>query len=301
MAMSFGRRDSAKSSLLPVGSLLLAMLSFTSGATLAKRLFPLIGPEGATALRLTLGAMILAAVWRPWRARLGLKSWAPVLVYGLSISGVTLLYYMSLRTLSIGVALALQFTGPLTVAVLSSRRRVDFLWIAFAIGGLVLLAPRGAGASRIDPMGAALALGAGACWAIYILIGRKVGQEHGPAITSLGVAVAAVVALPIGLAHAGAALFQPRVLIMGLAVALLSTVASFTFEMFALRRLPTQTYGTLTSAEPAVGAMVGWLVLGEALPLSQWGAIGLIIVASVGTTLTAVRDRRNADVELALN
>jgi inner membrane transporter RhtA len=284
---------------LPVGALLLAMLSFTSGASLAKRLFPLIGPEGTTALRLTLGAMILGLVWRPWRAPLGPRSWAPVLLYGLSISGITLLYYMSLKTLSIGVALALQFTGPLTIAVLSSRRRVDFLWIAFAIGGLALLMPRGLGASRIDPAGAALALGAGACWAIYILIGRKVGQDHGPAITSLGVAVAAVVALPIGLAHAGAALFQPKVLMTGLGVALLSTVASFSFEMFALRRLPTQTYGTLTSAEPAVGAMVGWLVLGEALPLSQWGAIGLIIVASVGTTLTAVRDRGGADVELA--
>jgi inner membrane transporter RhtA len=289
-----------RTSWLPVGALLLAMLSFTSGASLAKRLFPVIGPEGTTALRLTLGAIILAAAWRPWRVRLGLKTWAPVLLYGLSISGITLLYYMSLKTLSIGVALALQFTGPLTVAVLSSRRRVDFLWIAFAIGGLVLLTPRAAGAARIDPVGAALALGAGACWAIYILIGRKVGQDHGPAITSLGVAVAAVVALPIGLAHAGRALFQPGVLMTGLLVALLSTVASFTFEMFALRRLPTQTYGTLTSAEPAVGAMVGWLVLGEALPLSQWGAIGLIIVASVGSTLTAVRDRRNAGAELVV-
>jgi inner membrane transporter RhtA len=278
----------------------MAMLSFTSGASLAKRLFPLIGPEGTTALRLTLGAMILAAFWRPWRVRLGVKTWAPVLVYGLSISGVTLLYYMALKTLSIGVAIALQFTGPLTVAVLSSRRRVDFLWIAFAIGGLVLLTPHGAGASRIDPVGGALALGAGGCWAIYILIGRKVGQDHGPAITSLGVAVAAVVTLPLGLAHAGAALFKPQVLIMGLGVALLSTVASFSFEMFALRRLPTQTYGTLTSAEPAVGAMVGWVVLGEALPLIQWCAIGLIIVASVGSTLTAVRDGRNAGAELVV-
>ena len=295
--MAFGR-GVLKSSWLPVAALLMAMLSFTSGASLAKRLFPVIGPEGTTALRLTIGALILAAVWRPWRVRLRLKTWAPVLVYGLSISGVTLLYYMSLKTLSIGVALALQFTGPLTVAVLSSRRRLDFLWIAFAIGGLVLLLPHTASASPIDPVGAAWALGAGACWAIYILTGRKAGQDHGPAITSLGVAVAAVVALPIGFAHAGAALFQPRILLIGLLVALLSTVASFTFEMFALRRLPTQTYGTLTSAEPAVGAMVGWVVLGEALPLIQWCAIGLVIIASVGSTLTAVRNGRGVDADL---
>ncbi len=293
-------RDIMTSSWLPVGALLLAMLSFTSGASLSKRLFPAVGAEGATALRLTLGAIILAVVWRPWRMRLGSKAWVTVVVYGLSISGVTLLYYLSLKTLSIGVALALQFTGPLTVAVLSSRHRFDFLWIAFAIGGLMLFMPHGAAAHPIDPGGAALALGAGACWAIYILTGRKAGKDQGPAITSLGVAVAAIVTLPIGLAHAGAALFQPWVLVTGLGVALLSTVASFSFEMFALRRLPAQTYGTLTSAEPAVGAMVGWLVLGEALPLVQWCAIGLVIVASIGSTLTAARHRRTTEPELAL-
>jgi inner membrane transporter RhtA len=200
----------------------------------------------------------------------------------------------------VGVALALQVTGPLALALLSSRRRLDFVWIAFAVGGLVLFIPRSAALPHIDPGGAALALAAGACWAIYILAGRKAGQDHGPAITSLGVIVAALVTLPIGLAHAGLALFQPRVLMLGGLVALLSTVASFSFEMFALRRLPTQTYGTLTSAEPAVGAMVGWLLLGEALPLAQGCAIGLIIVASVGSTLTAGRSRPNAEPELAL-
>jgi inner membrane transporter RhtA len=133
------------------------------------------------------------------------------------------------------------------------------------------------------------------------LAGRKAGQDHGPAITSLGVAIAAVVALPIGLAHAGAALFQPKVLLTGLSVALLSTVASFTLEMFALRRLAPQTYGTLTSAEPAVGALVGWLILGEALPPIQGCAIGLIIIASVGSTLTAVRGGRTAAAELVVN
>jgi inner membrane transporter RhtA len=300
MAMAV-RRALARSSWAPIGALLLAMLSFTSGAAVAKRLFPVIGPEGVTALRLTMGALILAAVWRPWRVRLGIVTGAPVLLYGLSISGITLLYYMSLKTLSIGVALALQFTGPLTLAVLSSRRRLDFVWIAFAVAGLALLTPRGGGAAPIDPTGAALALGAGACWAIYILIGRKVGRDHGPGITSLGVAVAALVALPIGLAHAGVTLFRPWVLMTGLLVALLSTVASFTFEMFALRRLPTRTYGVLTSAEPAVGAIVGGLALGEALPLGQWAAIALIIVASVGSTLTAVREGRNGGAEVALN
>jgi len=292
-------REATRSSWLPVGALLLAMLAFTSGASLAKRLFPVVGAEGATALRLTVGAIILAGVLRPWRVRFDAKTWRPVLIYGLAISGMTLLYYMALKTLPIGVALALQFTGPLSVAVFSSRRRIDFLWIAFAVGGLILLAPHSAGAPHIDPIGAAFALSAGAGWAIYILAGRRAARDHGAATASLGVAVAALVVLPIGLAHAGAAMFQSQVLIMAVAVALLSTVLPYTLEMFALRRLAAHTYGTLTSAEPAVGAAVGWLLLGEALPPIQGCAIALIIVASVGSTLTAVRDRRNAGAELA--
>jgi inner membrane transporter RhtA len=294
-------REVARSSWLPVGALLTAMLAFTSGASLAKRLFPVVGPEGTTALRLTIGALILAALLRPWRVRLQARMWVPVLIYGLTISGMTLLYYMALKTLPIGLALAFQFTGPLSVAVLSSRRRVDFLWIAFAIGGLFLLAPHAAASPQINPVGAALALSAGACWAIYMLVGRRVGEVYGAASPALGVAVAAVVVLPIGLAHAGSALFQPQVLMTASLVALLSTVLPYSLEMFALRRLAPQTYGTLTSAEPAVGSMVGWLVLGEHLPLIQVCAIGLIIVASVGSTLTAARDRRNASAELALN
>jgi len=298
MAIAWGRGDVARSSWLPVCALLLAMTSFIAGATLAKRLFPLVGAEGATALRLTLGALILAALLRPWRVRLRSSTWLPVLIYGLCMGVMNLLYYMALRTLTFGVALALEFTGPLAVALLSSRRRVDFLWIAFAIGGLVLFTPRSA-AAHIDPVGAALALGAGACWGIYILVGKRAGQDLGAATPALGATVAAIVVLPIGLAHAGAALFQPQILTTALFIALLSTVLPYTLEMFALRRLAPQTYGTLTSAEPAVGAMVAWLVLGETLPLVQWCAVGLIIIASVGTTMTAVRARRSAVPELA--
>jgi len=298
MAIATVRGEEARSSWLPVVALLLAMVSFISGATVAKQLFPAIGAEGVTALRLTLGALILAGMLRPWRVRLRASTWRSVLVYGVCMGVMNLLYYMALRTLTFGVALALEFTGPLAVALLSSRRRLDFLWIAFAVAGLILFAPRSA-AVHVDPMGAAFALGAGACWAIYILAGKRAGQAFGAANPALGATVGAIVVLPIGLAHAGGALFQPRILIIALMVALLSTVVPYTLEMFALRRLAPQTYGTLTSAEPAVGAVIGWLVLGETLPLIQVCAIGLIVVASIGTTLTAVQARRNAVPDLA--
>jgi len=277
---------------------MLAMVSFISGATVAKQLFPVVGAEGVTALRLTLGALILAGMLRPWRLRFRANAWRSVLVYGVCMGVMNLLYYMALKSLTFGVALALEFTGPLAVALLSSRRRLDFLWIAFAVAGLILFAPRSA-AAHIDPLGAAFALGAGACWGIYILAGKRAGRDFGAATPALGATVGAVVVLPIGLAHAGAALFQPQVLIVALMVAFLSTVLPYTLEMFALRRLAPQTYGTLTSAEPAVGATIGWLVLGETLPLVQVCAIGLIIVASIGTTLTAVSARRSAVPDLA--
>ncbi len=279
------------SSLLAVGALILAMLSFTSGASVAKQLFPLIGAEGATALRVMLAALMLAAAHRPWRARVPAAAWPPVLVYGLALGAMNLLFYMALRSLPLGVAIALEFTGPLAVAILSSRRWIDLLWIGFAVGGLVLLLPLGIPGARVDPQGFGLALGAGGCWAVYILAGKRAGQDHGAMATAIGMAVAALAVAPIGLAHAGQRLFQPSVALLAPLVAVLSGALPFTLEMFALRRLPARTYGTLTSAEPAVGAMVAFWMLGESLPLAQWGAIGMIVVASVGATATALREQ----------
>ena len=285
------------STLLPIAALILAMLSFTTGASFAKRLFPLVGAEGATTLRLVLGALMLAMAMRPWRTRLSAAMWRPVLVYGLAMAGMNLLFYMALKTLPLGIALALEFTGPLTVAVISSRRSADFLWIAFAGGGLLLLAPLARTGPHLDPWGALLALAAGACWALYIVAGKTAGRRHGAVTTSLGMFVGAIAILPVGLVHAGAALFRPSVLAIGLLVALLSSALPYTLEMVALRRLPAQTYGTLTSGEPAVGAAVGLLFLGETLPPVQWCAIGLIIVASLGATMSALRHGQTAEVD----
>lgn len=277
--------------LIPIGALIVAMLSFTSGASVAKQLFPIIGAQGTTALRLSIGALILIAVLRPWRVRLSTMSWRSIVFYGLAMGGMNLLFYMSIQTLPLGIAIALEFTGPLSVAILSSRRKIDLLWVALAAGGLLLLVPLGDSVAHIDPVGALLALGAGGCWALYIIAGKRAGQEHGTLATSLGMAVAAFAVFPIGFAHAGMALFQPDVLLIGTVVAVLSSAFPYTLEMFALRHLPAQTYGTLTSGEPAAGAMVGLFLLGEALPLLQWCAIAMIVAASVGATMTAMRNR----------
>lgn len=291
MTTAIRQAETPTTLLVPVGALIVAMLSFTSGASLAKQLFPIVGAEGTTALRLSIGALILLAVLRPWRIRFSAASWRSIVFYGLAMGGMNLLFYMSIQTLPLGIAIALEFTGPLSVAVLSSRRKIDLLWVAFAAGGLLLLLPLGNGVANVDPTGALLALGAGGCWALYIVAGKRAGQEHGTLATSLGMAVAAIAVAPIGFAHAGMTLLQPDVLLIGTVVAVLSSAFPYTLEMFALRHLPAQTYGTLTSGEPATGAMVGLLLLGEALPLLQWCAIAMIVAASVGATMTAMRNQ----------
>jgi inner membrane transporter RhtA len=291
MKAAFKQGESPLSFLIPVGALVLAMLSFASGASFAKQLFPIVGAEGTTALRLSIAALMLIATSRPWRARLSAATWRPVVLYGITMAGMNLLFYLALQTLPLGIAIALEFTGPLAVAMLSSRKKVDFLWIGLATGGLLLLLPLGEASAGVDPTGAILALGAGACWSIYIITGKRAGQDHGAFATSLGMTVAALAVLPIGVAHAGASLFQPSVLSTAVLVAILSSALPFSLEMFALRQLPAQTYGTLTSGEPAVGAMVGLLLLGEALPLIHWCAIGMIVFASVGATMTAMQGR----------
>ena len=277
----------ASGPLLPVGLLVVSMASVQVGAAVAKRLFPVVGPVGAVALRVTFAALILGAVLRPWRARRTPAAWRLVLFYGLSLGGMNALFYAALRTVPLGVATAIEFTGPLTVAMLASRRALDFLWIALAVGGLLVLLPLRSASAAIDPAGATFALAAGACWALYIVFGRRAGAEHGIQTTAVGMAIAALVVLPFGLAHAGTALFAPRLLPLALVVAVLSSALPYSLEMVALPRLPAKTFGTLMSVEPAFGALTGLVMLDEQLTARQWLAIAAIIAASVGTTFTA--------------
>lgn len=277
---------SLASTLLPVGLLLIAMASIQSGASLAKSMFPIVGAQGTTTLRLIFASIIMFLILRPWRAKLNAKSLKTVIVYGMALGGMNFLFYMSLRSVPLGIAVALEFTGPLAVAIYASRRAIDFVWIALAITGLLLLIPTGENAHAIDLVGASYALGAGICWALYILFGQKAGADNGVQTAALGVIIAALFIAPIGIAHAGADLLTPSLIPIAIGVALLSTALPYTLEMIALTRMPTRTFGTLMSIEPAFGALSGLLFLNEVLSFAQWMAISCIIMASVGATLT---------------
>ncbi|MCU6203158.1 threonine/homoserine exporter RhtA [Enterobacter cloacae] len=271
---------------MPVAVILIAMLSIQSGASLAKSLFPLVGAPGVTALRIALGTLILVGIFKPWRLRVKKEQRLPLLFYGLALGAMNYMFYLSIQTIPLGIAVALEFTGPLAVALFASRRPVDFIWVILAVLGLWFLLPLGQSVSEIDLTGAALALGAGACWAVYILTGQRAGEEHGPATVALGSLIAAIIFVPLGMAQATESIWQWSVMPIGLAVAILSTALPYSLEMIALTRLPTRIFGTLMSMEPALAAISGMVFLGETLTFTQTLALCSIIAASMGSTLT---------------
>ena len=289
--MSGPRSAQQHSYLMSVLLLLIAMGSIQVGASLAKTLFHTVGAAGAVALRTAFATLMLAVVLRPWRTRFSAGAWPALAVYGVSLGVMNFLYYMALRTLPLGITVAIEFTGPLVVAVVSSRRAVDFLWAVLAAAGLVLLLPIAHAEANVDPTGVLFALGAGACWALYIVFGQKAGAEHGPQAVAIGSVIASIIVVPIGVAEAGVRLFSVAALPYGLAIALLSSALPYTLEMIALTRLPARTFGILMSIEPVFGALAGWVMLREHLSVTQWSAIAMIILASVGTTWTATMQR----------
>lgn len=264
-------------------SLLVAMLSFQVGASVAKQLIPVVGAPGTTALRLGISALLLCVLQRPWRSVPSRSALPLILAYGLSLGTMNFVFYMALKTIPLGIAVGLEFTGPLAVALFASRRKLDFLWLALAVVGLLFLLPIAPAGRALDPAGVAFALGAGACWALYIVFGQKAGRAHGAAAATWGMLIAATAIVPIGLASAGRTLLSPGVLPRGLVVAVLSSALPYTLEMIALRRLSVRTYGTLMSIEPALAALAGLTLLHEQLTVVQWLAIGAVMIASVGT------------------
>src|SRR5688572_12560156 len=188
------------------------MMSFQAGASVAKQLIPVIGAPGTTALRLGLSAAIVAILQRPWRALPSRSALPVILIYGVSLGMMNFVFYMSLRTIPLGIAVALEFTGPLAVALIGSRRRIDYAWIALATVGLFLLLPIAPSGATLDPVGVLFALAAGVGWALYIVFGQKAGRAHGATASAWGLLIAAGLIVPLGLADAGRALVAPTVL-----------------------------------------------------------------------------------------
>lgn len=272
----------------PALAILGSLVSVNAGAAWAKGLFPAVGSAGVVALRVGLSALILLAIVRPWRFPLRRADIPNVVIYGVMLGAMNLFIYRSFERIPLGIAVAIEVTGPLAVVILSSRHARDFLWVACAAIGLWLLLPV-AGAGALDPVGVAYALAAAFCWAMYIVFGKRVSMLDGGQAVSLGLLAACIFVVPFGVAHAGGGLLAPAVLGGGLAVALLSSAVPYTLEMRALKRLPQRVFGILVSAGPAVAALAGFILLGERLTSLQWLAIGLVTLACGGAAATASR------------
>jgi len=269
--------------LLPALALFGSMVSVNTGAAIAKSLFPVIGSTGVTALRVGIATALLLAAFRPWRRPIARADARNLLIYGLMLGFMNLLIYGAFQTIPIGIAVAIEVTGPLAVVILHSRRARDFAWVACAVLGLYLLLPLRHQTAPLDVVGVAYAFGAALCWALYIVFGKRVAHMDGTQAVSWGMLAACFLALPLGVAHAGATLLDPHVLAVGLAIAVLSSGVPYLLEMTALRRLPHRVFGILVSSSPAIGALAGFVLLGERLTDVQWLAMALIIGASAGS------------------
>ncbi|ACL62659.1 EamA family transporter [Methylobacterium nodulans] len=276
------------SSLLPILALLGSMIAQLSAGALSKSLFPSVGASGVTTLRTAFAAGILLAIWRPWRLPLTVREAWIIGIYGAALGLMNLLFFLSIESIPVGISVSIQFLGPLGVALLTSRRITDFVWIFLAVSGLFLLLPV-QGTIALDLNGVAYACAGGLCWALYILFGRRAGLINGGQAVSLGMVAATIVVAPFGVASAGAGLFAAPIVIACLGIAVISSVLPYSLEMFALRRTTGQVFGILMSLQPAVGALVAFLLLQEVITIIQCLAISLIIMASVGIMFTENR------------
>lgn len=263
----------------PTALVLLGIVSVQVGSALAKYLFGAVGSFGTVSLRLFFAALVLMLLWRP-SLRMDRRTWAVVLGYGVILGSMNLCFYLALARVPLGIAVTIEFLGPLAVALAGSRRWLDAFWAVLAAAGVVLLME---GRGDLELVGFLFALAAGTCWGLYILAGAALGRRttEGNGL-ALGMAVAALVAVPFGVADNGTALMQPWVLSAGLGVALLSSVIPYSLDLEALRSIPPRVFGILMSLEPAMAALIGLVVLHESLRWSQWIAVLCVVAASAG-------------------
>lgn len=270
----------------PLPAVLVAIVSLQAGAALAKGLFPVLGAAGTAGVRIGLSALLLLAAFRPPLGRLSRAQWRAVVPYGITLGVMNLLFYLALARVPLGLAVTLEFIGPLGVAVAHSRRPLDLVWVAMAAAGIVLIAPWQS--HGIDPAGAALALAAGCCWATYIVLGGRLARVlTGGSAVAAGMLVASLTIVPLLLPGAMRVSITWPLLGTGVLVALLSSALPYTCEMVALRTMPARTFSIIMSLEPAVAALCGVIFLGERLAPVQWLSVALVIGASAGAAMTA--------------
>lgn len=282
-------RRAKNPALAPVAFILVAAFSVQGGAAIAKGIFPAIGAAGTAAIRTGLAAIILLAVFRPRVHRFTAAQWRAVVPYGITIGVMNLFFYQALVRIPLGLAVALEFVGPLAVAIVGSRRALDVVWVVLAMAGIALIAPFQADGA-IDPVGVIFALLTGACWAAYIVLGGRVSQRlDGGVAVAVGMTIATVTITPYALAVGGIERFAVHLLVPCVAMAVFSSALPFALEMKALRLLPSRTFSVLMSLEPVIAALCGLLLLGEHLTRSQWAAVALIVIASAGATSSVAR------------
>jgi inner membrane transporter RhtA len=269
-----------------VPAVLLSIISVQGGAAIAKGIFPILGATSTSSLRIVLSALILLVVNRPNLRNLTVAQWKAVALYGLTLGAMNIIFYMAIARIPLALGVALEFIGPLALALTGSKRMIDFLWVILAAAGIALIAPWSNNGLNIT--GVLLALLAGAFWAAYILLGGRISKmmDGGKAVT-IGMIFASAVVLPVAIGDGLITHLKPWMLLVGLALALLSSAIPFSLEMNALKKIPAKTFSILMSLEPAVAAVSGLIFLHEYLSVYEWIAVVLIIIASAGAALTA--------------
>lgn len=270
----------------PVPAVIFAIISVQSGAAIAKGLFPAIGAAGTASLRIGISAIILLAVYRPNLFKITTNQWKIVIPYGLSLGAMNLIFYFAIERIPIGLAVTLEFIGPLLVAVWGSKRLIDFVWILLAASGIILIAPWSG--NGIDPLGILFALMAGSLWAAYIILGGKISKimKGGEAVAT-GMLFASILIIPFGLMGNGLNAITPTYFYLGIALALLSSAIPFTLEMKALGQLPARTFSILMSLEPAAASICALIFLQEYLTFNEVLAVIFVVIASAGSTMTS--------------
>jgi inner membrane transporter RhtA len=269
--------------------LVASQFSNTLGAAWSKSLFAAVGPEGMIALRIGFSALLLGVLTRAWRIRIARDQIGNLVAYGLALGLMSTVAYQAYARIPIGVVMAIETTGPLALVLYHSRRLRDFAWLACTIAGLALLLFRGPVLPVVDPVGIAFAFCSAVFWATYIVFGKRVSSLGGGNVVAVGMAIASLFVVPLGLASAGTRLISEEWLVTGFAIAVLSSALPFLVQLRALRQLPARVYSLIASGVPAVGAITAFLVLGEALDLRQCLGILMVIAASVGAILSLSR------------